>query len=136
MSRDPLTGELIDPFGGQQDLRNRILRMVDARTFGDDSLRGYNGRDYIIGGKGNDTIDGQAGDDLLFGEGGQDTFRFTNVAHTTVAAPDTIDDWASNDRIDLAAIDARTNKSGDQAFKIVEAFTGVSGQLVISYDSG
>ena len=39
MSRDPLTGELIDPFGGQQDLANRILRMVDARTFGEDSLR-------------------------------------------------------------------------------------------------
>jgi len=39
MSRDPLTGELIDPFGGRQDLGNRILRMVDARTFGEDSLR-------------------------------------------------------------------------------------------------
>lgn len=39
MSRDPLTGELIDPFGGQQDLANRTLRMVDARTFGEDSLR-------------------------------------------------------------------------------------------------
>jgi tRNA nucleotidyltransferase (CCA-adding enzyme) len=39
MSRDPLTGELIDPSGGAADLRARILRMVDARTFGDDSLR-------------------------------------------------------------------------------------------------
>ncbi len=39
MSRDPLTGELIDPSGGAADLRARILRMVDPRTFGDDSLR-------------------------------------------------------------------------------------------------
>ena len=39
MSRDPLTGELIDPFGGQDDLRQRRLRMVDRRTFGEDSLR-------------------------------------------------------------------------------------------------
>ncbi|MCC7043740.1 MAG: polynucleotide adenylyltransferase [Acidobacteria bacterium] len=39
ISRDPLTGELIDPFGGEADLRSRTLRMVDARTFGDDSLR-------------------------------------------------------------------------------------------------
>lgn len=39
MSRDPLTGELIDPFNGQADLRAGILRMVDARTFADDSLR-------------------------------------------------------------------------------------------------
>lgn len=39
MSCDPLTGELIDPFGGAADLEARILRMVDARTFGEDSLR-------------------------------------------------------------------------------------------------
>ena len=36
---DPLTGELLDPFGGQADLDARILRMVDAATFPDDSLR-------------------------------------------------------------------------------------------------
>ena len=39
MSRDPLTGELIDPSGGAADLNARVLRMVDSRTFGDDSLR-------------------------------------------------------------------------------------------------
>jgi tRNA nucleotidyltransferase (CCA-adding enzyme) len=39
ISRDPLTGELVDPFGGQADLRARHLRVVDPRTFGDDSLR-------------------------------------------------------------------------------------------------
>ena len=39
MSRDPLTGELIDPFNGEADLGARVLRMVDARTFADDSLR-------------------------------------------------------------------------------------------------
>jgi tRNA nucleotidyltransferase (CCA-adding enzyme) len=36
---DPLTGEYLDPFGGRGDLEARVLRMVDARTFGDDSLR-------------------------------------------------------------------------------------------------
>jgi tRNA nucleotidyltransferase (CCA-adding enzyme) len=39
MSRDPITSELIDPFNGQDDLRERRLRMVDRRTFGEDSLR-------------------------------------------------------------------------------------------------
>ena len=39
ISRDPLTGELVDPFGGQQDLEARVLRAVDPRTFADDSLR-------------------------------------------------------------------------------------------------
>ncbi len=36
---DPLSGEYLDPHGGQRDLENRCLRMVDARTFADDSLR-------------------------------------------------------------------------------------------------
>jgi tRNA nucleotidyltransferase (CCA-adding enzyme) len=39
MSFDPLTDELIDPFGGARDLDARILRAVDAATFADDSLR-------------------------------------------------------------------------------------------------
>jgi tRNA nucleotidyltransferase (CCA-adding enzyme) len=39
MARDPLTGELIDPAGGEADLKARILRLVDPQTFGDDSLR-------------------------------------------------------------------------------------------------
>jgi tRNA nucleotidyltransferase (CCA-adding enzyme) len=36
---DPLTDEYLDPFHGQRDLANRVLRVVDAGTFGDDSLR-------------------------------------------------------------------------------------------------
>lgn len=36
---DPLTGEYIDPFNGRDDLLRKVLRVVDPRTFGDDSLR-------------------------------------------------------------------------------------------------
>jgi len=36
---DPLRDEHLDPFDGRGDLARRTLRMVDARTFGDDSLR-------------------------------------------------------------------------------------------------
>jgi tRNA nucleotidyltransferase (CCA-adding enzyme) len=39
IAQDPLTGEFIDPFGGRDDLAARRLRMVDAQTFPDDSLR-------------------------------------------------------------------------------------------------
>ncbi|MCC7007931.1 MAG: HD domain-containing protein [Acidobacteria bacterium] len=39
ISRDPLTGDILDPFDGRRDLADRVLRMVDRRTFGDDSLR-------------------------------------------------------------------------------------------------
>jgi tRNA nucleotidyltransferase (CCA-adding enzyme) len=36
---DPLTDEYLDPFDGRGDLEVRRLRVVDPRTFGDDSLR-------------------------------------------------------------------------------------------------
>ena len=36
---DPLSGTYEDPFNGQADLARRRLRIVDPRTFGDDSLR-------------------------------------------------------------------------------------------------
>jgi len=37
--RDPLTDEIIDPYGGRADLNARVLRAVDAKHFGEDSLR-------------------------------------------------------------------------------------------------
>ena len=36
---DPLTNEYLDPYQGRDDLERGILRMVDPKTFGDDSLR-------------------------------------------------------------------------------------------------
>src|SRR2546422_2934936 len=39
MLQDPLTGEITAPFGGQEDIRNKILRAVSVDTFGEDSLR-------------------------------------------------------------------------------------------------
>lgn len=37
--RDPLTGAIIDPFGGRADLEAGVLQAVDAAHFGEDSLR-------------------------------------------------------------------------------------------------
>jgi tRNA nucleotidyltransferase (CCA-adding enzyme) len=39
ISWDPLTREYLDPFGARRDIERRIIRVVDPRTFGDDSLR-------------------------------------------------------------------------------------------------
>jgi tRNA nucleotidyltransferase (CCA-adding enzyme) len=39
MMIDPLTGDLLDPWGGRDDLRGRVLRAVDPVTFVEDSLR-------------------------------------------------------------------------------------------------
>lgn len=37
--KDVLTGEIIDCFGGQKDIENKILRVVSRETFAEDSLR-------------------------------------------------------------------------------------------------
>jgi tRNA nucleotidyltransferase (CCA-adding enzyme) len=36
---DPLTSEFVDPFNGQEDIKNRVLRAVSKDTFAEDSLR-------------------------------------------------------------------------------------------------
>ncbi len=36
---DPFAGAMIDPFGGQRDLAERVLRAVDPATLGEDPLR-------------------------------------------------------------------------------------------------
>lgn len=37
--QDPLTGEIIDPFAGQRDIEQGVLRAVSVETFAEDSLR-------------------------------------------------------------------------------------------------
>ena len=37
--KDPLTGEIVDCFGGRDDIDNKIIRHVSSETFAEDSLR-------------------------------------------------------------------------------------------------
>jgi tRNA nucleotidyltransferase (CCA-adding enzyme) len=37
--KDPLTGEIVDPFNGQRDIKEQVLRMVSPKAFREDSLR-------------------------------------------------------------------------------------------------
>lgn len=37
--QDALNGEIIDPYNGREDLKNKILRVVSRETFAEDSLR-------------------------------------------------------------------------------------------------
>lgn len=46
ISFDPLTDEIIDPFGGARDLQSRVLRVVDPATFVEDSLRVLRGAQF------------------------------------------------------------------------------------------
>lgn len=41
IAADPLTGEILDPFGGAEDIKNRVLRVTDPERFQDDPLRVY-----------------------------------------------------------------------------------------------
>ena len=44
--RDALTGEIVDPFGGQADLKNHILRAVPGAGFEEDPLRVLRGAQF------------------------------------------------------------------------------------------
>lgn len=47
MSIDPITGELLDPYGGREDLMSGILRMTDPTTFIEDPLRVLRAAQFI-----------------------------------------------------------------------------------------
>ncbi|WP_269716349.1 M10 family metallopeptidase C-terminal domain-containing protein [Caulobacter sp. NIBR2454] len=69
----------------------------------------------------------------LYGGAGADTFVYAAITGSNhFQWYDNIFDFVSGvDRIDVSALDARSNVSGNQAFTFLgtAAFTGVSGQL-------
>ncbi len=81
-----------------------------------DSLLGGDGNDLLGGGTGNDELFGNDGDDRLYGNAGRDTmtggagddiFAYGQASDSTVANPDTIENFTiGNDRIDLSLIAA------------------------------
>lgn len=102
---------------------------------GNDTLHGGLGNDILIGGAGADRIIGGHGADRMTGSAGADMFVFQTLADSTtaLAGRDVITDFnfAQGDRIDLSALDARTNVAGNQAFSFIGTggFTGNAGEL-------
>lgn len=47
LSKDPLTGEIFDPYGGVLDLRKHELRITDEERFRDDPLRLLRGAQFV-----------------------------------------------------------------------------------------
>lgn len=94
---------------------------------GGDDLTGYGGSDRLIGGPGADALSG--GED----DGASDVFAYLSVSDSTKKAPDGVF-VSAEDVIDLSAMDARTDKDGDQAFRIVTGFDGHAGELVVRID--
>ena len=64
-------------------------------------------------------------------DSGNDRFDFNSIREsgTTSGARDVILDFRHGDKVDLSSIDARTQASGNQSFRIVSDFTGSAGQL-------
>ncbi|NBN77628.1 DUF4214 domain-containing protein [Microvirga tunisiensis] len=105
---------------------------------GKDTILGGNGNDTIEGGDGNDTITGGVGADTLTGGAGADTFTFTTLAHSLVAAADSIKDFvAGTDKIDVTTVPAAVLQgaaytaagTGTLATDIATALTAGGGTL-------
>ena len=107
---------------------------VDLRSTGaQDTGRGVDtlvSIENVVGSNSADVIIGSAVANRLEGAIGEDRYVFNALADlngdTIVKAK------GVGDKIDLSGIDANTGLTGDQAFAVVGAFTGVAGQAVYS----
>ena len=105
---------------------------------GADRLEGGSGRDALFGDAGDDILVGGGGADLLFGNAGADVFVFNILSDSGANDRDRIGDFdsAAGDRIDVSRIDADVFAAGDQAFTLVERFTGRAGEAFLFFDPG
>lgn len=113
------------------DLANGISGN-DAANF----LNGLGGNDVIGGNGGSDALRGGAGADTLTGGMGADTFVYASPVESTVdaAGRDTITDFSRNERdlIDLSRMDANGSEAGQGAFRLIAAFDGADGALMVT----
>ncbi len=102
--------------GAGSDLLSGFEHLLGSRFA--DNLSGGSTANRIDGGAGNDTIQGGAGADSLQGGEGADLFLIasSSEAGNGSGSRDLITDWGNGDRIDLTAIDARSDQGGNQAF--------------------
>lgn len=142
-------GDYVSGDGGDDELwGDKASKVPESKKPGDDRIFGGDGKDKAFGQAGNDLLEGGSGDDqltggrggdLLSGGFGADRFIYDAIVDSNGGTIDTIDDFRTQqgDRIDLSAIDAKVNSSGEQAFTFIgsNAFTpGVEGEL--RFDAG
>jgi Ca2+-binding RTX toxin-like protein len=99
-------------------------------------LDGAGGADALTGSSKADVLAGGSGADVLTGGGGADVFLYQAASDSTVTEHDLITDLTGADIIDLSAVDANIDWFGDQAFVLVDHFSGAGGELIVSYRSG
>lgn len=101
-----------------------------------DVLTGSAHANRIVGTDGKDTIEGGFGADTLTGGRGHDLFVYKQLGDSSAAAQDLIVDLRPHDLIDLHHIDAIAGTPGNDAFTLVDSFTGHAGELAVTYDAG
>lgn len=103
-----------------------LMKGNDTITGGlnENFLEGFAGNDIIDGGNDSDKLIGGRGKDTLIGGDDDDVFVFQTVkdSKVNIKGRDVISDFSrkEGDRIDLRAIDANEDKSGDQRFKFID----------------
>ena len=96
---------------------------------GDDTLVSSRGRDGLIG----DQVVYRGGPPPI--ERGADTFRFDDLSSgADFGEIDIIKDLDYSDTIDLSRIDADVTAVGDQAFVLVDSFSGTAGEATLRYE--
>ncbi len=130
-----LTGQLISTEMGTDTLSG--IENVQASYFAD-TVTGDAAANKLEGLAGNDTLNGGEGNDILAGGLGNDTFVFNTVLNG-VTNVDTIVDFASGDKIGLAASIFTAFGSGPVAlgqFLSYDATTGALAYDVDGYGAG
>jgi serralysin len=108
-------------------------------------LYGRAGNDSLLGGEGADTLVGGTGTDAIgtYAFGSADTSRdvVRYLALNESGTPKDNTTWDTiygfkhgQDKIDLHAIDADISRAGNQAFTLVNAFSGAYGEVHLKKD--
>ncbi len=118
---------VINKFSGVED-----VTLLGSKNIG---AIGNSLENTLIGNDGGNLLRGGGHRDLLIGNGGADRFDFNLTSESSNRFYDRIKDLSNDDIIDLFTIDADNTVSGDQAFTIVDFFTGGGGELTLAYDS-
>jgi serralysin len=116
-----------------------IFGLQTSTGFTFDGSHEHDGAFKVYGGSGNETVTGSDGDDWIFGGGGADSltggtgndiFYYDDSAQSTPSVGDTIQDFATGDKIDVSGMDAIAGGGHDGfSFLGTGAFTNQAGEL-------
>lgn len=132
---------------GSDDLNalgNTAANRLEGNS-GNNTLSGAGGNDTLNGHDGDDILVGGPGNDLLRGGLGADTFSVRSVNFATPLETDQVFDFsaAEGDIIDLSQLDANARMNGNQAFRLVDAFSKydaaqpeLTGQMTLTFAGG